>query len=114
MNWAGVLAVTRLRLDSFSVRLNIILRIDSLLSNLYIQYLFEELEQKMESMNYWIGELGNKSDATKQKYKEYFIKFSEFTRKSPEELLEQRKQDVKSEDVMTRRRIERSLENLDL
>ena len=55
----------------------------------------------MESMNYWIGELGNKSDATKQKYKEYFIKFSEFTRKSPDELLEQRKQDVKSEDVIT-------------
>jgi len=60
-------------------------------------------------MNYWIGELANKAPATKEKYKLYFLKFSTYIGKTPNELLTQRKQDVKSDDIMTQRRIETAL-----
>ena len=63
----------------------------------------------MESMNYWISELANKSLSTRTKYQEYFQRYCTFTNKAPNELIEQRKIDLKLDDPREQRGIECSL-----
>jgi site-specific recombinase XerD/uncharacterized coiled-coil protein SlyX len=57
-------------------------------------------------MNYWIGELANKAPGTRLKYQDYFTKFCVFTKKTPNELIEQRKVDLRAEDPREQRGIE--------
>jgi integrase len=63
----------------------------------------------MDSMNYWMGELASKAPATKLKYQAYFQKFCAFTKKSPDELIAQRKTDMKADDPREQRGIENCL-----
>lgn len=56
-----------------------------------------------------MGQLACKAPATKQKYKMFFLRFAEFMGKSPDELLEKREQDVKSEDKKVKRHVETDL-----
>jgi site-specific recombinase XerD/uncharacterized coiled-coil protein SlyX len=60
----------------------------------------------LESMNYWISELASKAQSTRTKYQEYFQKFCAFANKTPNELIEQRKIDLKADDPREQRRIE--------
>lgn len=54
-------------------------------------------------------ELANRSDATREKYRSYFLKFCEWIGKTPDQLVEQREKDLKGEDPKEQRRIESSL-----
>lgn len=60
----------------------------------------------MESMSYWQAELADKAPGTQAKYQEYFTKFCVFAKKAPDELIEQRRRDLKAEDPREQRAIE--------
>lgn len=60
----------------------------------------------MESMNYWLSELSNKSASTKDHYQKFFQRFCTYTKKTPDELILQRKQDLKADDPREQRSIE--------
>jgi integrase len=63
----------------------------------------------LSAVEYWLGELANRSESTKDHYAKFFHKFCEFCGSSAEELLEQRGADLKSDDPKTQRRVESSL-----
>jgi len=60
-------------------------------------------------MEYWMGELANRSDATREKYRSYFLKFCEWIGQTPDQLVEQKKRDLKNDDPKVQRRIESAL-----
>jgi site-specific recombinase XerD/uncharacterized coiled-coil protein SlyX len=53
-----------------------------------------------------MSELGNRSEATREKYKAFLLRFCEWCRKNPDELVKQRKQDLMSKDPIEQRKIE--------
>jgi integrase len=57
-------------------------------------------------MNYWINELSSKAPATRAKYQNYFQRFCAFTKKTPNELIDQRQLDLKADDPREQRGIE--------
>lgn len=57
----------------------------------------------MNALNYWLSELSNRRETTRAKYKEFFLKYAAFTGKTPDELLQMRKQDSKAEDQREQR-----------
>jgi integrase/uncharacterized coiled-coil protein SlyX len=59
--------------------------------------------ESLESMNYWIGELASKAPGTRAKYQEYFQRFCAFAKKTPNELIEQRRIDLKADDPREQR-----------
>jgi site-specific recombinase XerD len=63
----------------------------------------------VESVDYWMGELANKSEGTRLKYRDYFGRFVEFLGKTADQLLAERNADLKQEDPKQQRRIETSL-----
>jgi len=56
-----------------------------------------------------MGELANRSEGTRGKYKEYFDKFCGWLGKTADQLVEQRKQELKSDDPREQRRMESAL-----
>jgi integrase len=60
----------------------------------------------MESMNYWLSELSNKSASTKDHYQKFFQRFCAYTKKTPDELIEQRRLDLKADDPREQHHIE--------
>jgi len=56
-----------------------------------------------------MGEIANRSGSTRSKYRSYFSRFCEWVGKSPEQLILQRKEDLKSDDSREQRRIESAL-----
>jgi integrase/recombinase XerD len=63
----------------------------------------------LDAVEYWMGELANRSEGTRNKYMEYFSKFCEWAGKTANELVEQRKEDLKSDDPREQRRVESKL-----
>jgi len=61
---------------------------------------------QMDSLSYWMGELVNRSESTRFKYKVYFERFCSWAGKTPDELLEQRKRDLKADDIKEQRNTE--------
>ena len=61
------------------------------------------------ALKYWQDELASKGDATKQIYLKNFVKFTDFTGKTPDELLAQRQENQTSRDPKTQRLIESQL-----
>ncbi len=57
-------------------------------------------------MSYWQAELADKAPGTQAKYQEYFTKFCVFAKKAPDELIEQRRLDLKADDPREQRGIE--------
>ena len=60
----------------------------------------------MEALQYWMGELANRSESTRKKYKRYFSLFCEWIGKTADELVTERKEDLKEEDLKNQRRME--------
>ena len=63
----------------------------------------------MEAMNYWLNDLSSKSLSTRTKYQTSFQQFCTYANKSPNELIAQRKQDMKAEDPREARNCENLL-----
>jgi len=63
----------------------------------------------VNATEYWLSELTNRSEATKSKYESFLLKFAAFCGKSPDELLKQRKIDLRNEDVKVQRSVESNL-----
>jgi len=63
----------------------------------------------MEAVEYWMGELSGKSDSTKEKYFDYFKRFADWLGEDPEEIIQNRREDVRSDDVRVQRRYESKL-----
>lgn len=63
----------------------------------------------MNALDYWLSELSNRRETTRAKYKEFFLKYLKFTGKSPDELIEARKQDAKAGDIREQRQAESML-----
>ena len=61
----------------------------------------------IDSMQFWMDELANRSEGTKEKYKGHFLKFVKWINKSPNELIEiQRRSRRKTEDPRKNRVLE--------
>ena len=60
----------------------------------------------MDAVKYWMGELVNRAPSTRGKYRRFFMGFCDFAEASADELVEQRKSDLKSDDPRVQRRIE--------
>lgn len=56
-----------------------------------------------------MGEIANRSEGTRTKYQEYFIKFCHWLNKTADQLVEERKQDLKNDDQREQRKIESHL-----
>lgn len=65
----------------------------------------------MNAVEYWLSELANKSEGTRQKYKDYFNRFCQYVNKSAADLLKQRQEDLRSPDIKQQRTIETALKN---
>ncbi|MCD6263294.1 tyrosine-type recombinase/integrase [Candidatus Bathyarchaeota archaeon] len=63
----------------------------------------------MGAIEEWMEELSNKARSTKERYLSFFIKFCNFLNKTPEEILQERKEDLKKGEERERRRYEREL-----
>lgn len=60
----------------------------------------------MDAVKYWMSELANRSESTKQKYQQFFNAFCEWIGKNPNQILEERKEDLKATDPREQRRYE--------
>lgn len=60
----------------------------------------------IDSMTYWTNKLASKAPSTRERYMGFFEQFCKFTKKTPEELLDQRLSDLKAEDHRERKGIE--------
>lgn len=60
-------------------------------------------------MNYWLNDLTGKSSSTRQKYQSFFQQFSIYTAKTPNELIDQRRKDLKADDPREARACENHL-----
>ena len=63
----------------------------------------------MDALEYWMSELSNKSDATREKYDLYFHRFTDWLGETSSQILENRKADLKLEDIVSQRRYESKL-----
>ncbi|KON34024.1 MAG: hypothetical protein AC479_02535, partial [miscellaneous Crenarchaeota group-6 archaeon AD8-1] len=63
----------------------------------------------MEAWNYWLSELSNKSEATRKKYALFLQKFVDYTQMNANQLIEQRKIELKKEDLREQRAMESRL-----
>lgn len=63
----------------------------------------------MDAIQYWMGELANRSEATKEKYKSFMLRFCEWFGKTPNQLMKQRNEDSRSSDLKKQRKIESAL-----
>jgi len=70
--------------------------------------MYEEF-RKHETVQYWMDALANRAPATKSSYLKHLRAFCEATGKTPDELIAQRKQDLKSDDLYVRHRTEMML-----
>jgi integrase len=65
----------------------------------------------VEAMNYWLTDLSSKSPATQTKYQSFFERFCASVGKTPNELIEQRKIDLKANDPREAKGCENYLKN---
>jgi len=69
---------------------------------------YQELRQ-YKTVQYWMDALANRAETTKMSYLKHLKAFCESVGKSPDELVAQRKQDLKTDDLYVRHRTEMSL-----
>jgi site-specific recombinase XerD len=80
--------------------------------NLKANRLYSVIQQKdgekrmAQEVEYWMAELSNRSKGTKEKYAYIMKMFCEWLSKSPEQIIEERKNDLKAEDPREQRRYE--------
>ena len=60
-------------------------------------------------IGYWMEELSGRAESTKKKYQFILKQFCEYLAKTPEQIVAERKEDLKSVDIMEKRRYERML-----
>jgi len=63
----------------------------------------------LSALEYWLGEIVNRSESTKRQYVRFFERFCDFAGKGPNELIEQRKQDLQSTDIKVQMKAESML-----
>jgi site-specific recombinase XerD len=63
----------------------------------------------MEAQEYWLSELSNRRETTKKTYKEFFSQYLAFTGKTPDQLIQERKVEIKSDDIQEQRHAESML-----
>jgi integrase len=63
----------------------------------------------MDAVEYWMNELSGKADTTKKRYLSFFLRFSDWLEESPDEILENRNNDIKSDNRRVQRRYESEL-----
>ena len=68
--------------------------------------MYNEFQSENESVRYWMDTLANRAEATKESYLKHLKAFCEALGKTPDELIAQRKQDLKNDDIYVRHRVE--------
>ena len=63
----------------------------------------------MDAVEYWLNELSGKADSTKKRYRSFLVRFSDWLDETPDEILENRNTDLRSEDRRVQRRYESQL-----
>lgn len=63
----------------------------------------------MEALDYWMGELATRSVGTREKYRLYLSRFCDWLKKTPDELIKQRGEDLKNTSPKQQRAIETAL-----
>jgi site-specific recombinase XerD len=63
----------------------------------------------LTAIEYWMKELANRSVSTREKYKSFMVRFCEWQGKTPDQLVEQRKVDLRSTDPKEQRSVESAL-----
>jgi len=63
----------------------------------------------VDPVEYWMSELSSRSDSTREKYSQWFARFTEWVAEDPAAMLRTRKENLRSEDIATQRRYESRL-----
>jgi len=65
--------------------------------------------KRFRAVEDWVQAIGNRSENTKSQYLRWFSKFCDFLEMSPDQVLELREKEVKSEDRSVKHAMERKL-----